>query len=109
MRARLPVLRVRGRPRLRRQLRRLCPQLVLPLREPRRRPEQDRAAADRAPADPPPGRPRPELMDRPELRDLLERSPATRPESPPPGGRPALGDRALARPGGHWRQPPRTG
>jgi len=53
----LPQLQLRYRPGLRRQLRRLPPQWLLSLREPRRRPEQVRHADDRAPADPAAGPP----------------------------------------------------
>ena len=58
------IVQLRGGPRLRRQLRRLPPQRLLSLREPRRRPEQDGPAAHRAPPDPAPGSPGPELGGR---------------------------------------------
>ena len=54
-------LQLRRGARLRRQLRRLPAQPLLPLREPRRRPEQDGAAAHRAAPDPAPGSAGPEL------------------------------------------------
>ena len=61
-------------PRLRRQLRRMSAQQLLPLREPRRRPEQVGAAPDRAPSDPAPGPAGPqELVDAARVRDLVER------------------------------------
>jgi acyl-CoA synthetase (AMP-forming)/AMP-acid ligase II len=77
LRARLPILQLRRRARLRRQLRGLRPQRILPLREPRRRPEQVGHPADRAPADPAAGRASPGLMDLAAQRDLAERIAAT--------------------------------
>ena len=58
------IVQLCGGARLRRQLRRLPPQRLLPLRQPRRRPEQDGAAAHRAAPDPAPGSPGPELGGR---------------------------------------------
>ena len=74
LRARLPELQLRRRPRLRWQLRRLPPQRLLSLREPRRRPEQVGTATDRAPSDPAPGPPGPRTeWTRVHQRDLAER------------------------------------
>ena len=57
-------MQLRRGARLRRQLRRLPAQRLLSLREPRRRPEQDGAAAHRAAPDPAPGSAGPELGGR---------------------------------------------
>jgi len=73
LRTGLPVLQLCRSPRLRWQLWRVHPQLVLPLREPRSRPEQDSPAADRAPSDPAPGPPGARLVDAAATRDLAER------------------------------------